>query len=137
MLAPLLAREMSLNWSQLAADCELDGVVPVPLHPLKEFRRGYNQARLLADEVSSSLGVPLRELLRRRYCARSQAQLDFVHRQANAKNTFQTVPGIDANGLDLLVVDDVFTTGATLTEATETLLAAGADSVCVLTLARG
>ncbi len=137
MLAPLLGLRMKQAWEKHGAQEKIDGIVPLPLHPLKEFRRGYNQSLLLAQEIARGLNLPILNILRRRHYSRQQARLDFEHRQTNIKNAFHCATKVEAASLNLLLIDDVFTTGATLTGAAEALRKADPASLYVLTLARG
>ncbi len=137
MLAPVFARRMATSWLDFGTDGGLQAITPVPLHSFKELQRGYNQAELLAEGVGRRLGLPVRRLLRRRGWSRQQAQLDLDQRRINVKGIFRVADPDAVEGLHVLLVDDVLTTGATLAAAADTLLAAKAASVRVLTLARG
>lgn len=115
----------------------LDCLVPVPLHPSREAERGFNQSELLARRVGRRWGVPVEPaLLRRRRVTRPQTDLTAEERQANVRDAFRVRrPGV-VEGRHLLLVDDVFTTGATASECARILLRAGAARVGVLTVAR-
>jgi ComF family protein len=135
-LAKLLGRRMGQAWQEHGTGVP-DTVVAVPLHWWRHWRRGYNQAALLAEEVSQVLGLPLLPALRRQRATRRQALLDIDRRKANVKGVFAPHPRWSVRGRHVLLVDDVLTTGHTLGEATRTLLAADALAVSVLTAARG
>jgi len=113
-----------------------DGIIPVPLHPSRFRERGYNQAALLAEGLSKCLGIPLLEgaLERIRY-TRPQVGLSAQERKENVRGAFRANP-YKVAGKDLIVVDDVCTTGATLEECGFALKEAGARRVWGLTLAR-
>jgi ComF family protein len=100
--------------SPLYADVDL--VVPVPLHRTRHWRRGYNQAAVIAREVARSLGASCAErLLERRRRTRSQARLpDKAARAANVAGAFSVRGGNVPAAGHILLIDDVFTTGATL-----------------------
>ncbi len=136
-LTSMFANAMAANWRRHAETVQVDAVVPMPMHPWKEFARGYNQACLLAERVADELDLPIGHDLRRRRWSRSQTQLDFAARRGNVRDLFEVSSRNRVEGVHILLVDDVLTTGATLEAATRVLLAAGAASVGVLTLARG
>jgi predicted amidophosphoribosyltransferase len=112
-------------------------VVPVPLHPWREAWRGFNQAEKLAAAAAVSIGLPARRLLRRRFGWRRQTQLDSpLLRQGNVERAIFLAPGARVPEA-VLLVDDVFTTGATLSACARALRARGAMRVWGLTLLRG
>jgi ComF family protein len=116
-----------------------DIVAPVPLHWLRLAWRRYNQAALIARTAADAAGrrcVP--DLLVRRRRTPSQGELGRAERRRNVRRAFAVHPrhAEAVAGARILLVDDVFTTGATVEECARTLLAAGADAVDVLTLAR-
>lgn len=135
-LAPWLAARMAAAWERHGGGAP-DAVAPVPLHWFKEWRRGYNQAGLLAELVAARLDVPVQAPLRRRRWTRQQAKLHCTARKNNMKGAFVPRRHAGVEGRHILLVDDVMTTGATLGEAAQALLAAGANQVSVLTAARG
>jgi ComF family protein len=114
-------------------------VVPVPLHPSRESRRGYNQSGIIAAGVARTIGLPLVEgVLRRVRRTRDQTRLSPVQRIANVTDAFAVIDPADFAGCRVILVDDVWTTGATIKECTRTLAAAGALEVqaVVIALAR-
>lgn len=113
----------------------IDAVVPVPLHPARLAERGFNQAALLAAPVAAALGArPVAGALRRLRQDVPQAALGAAARRDNVAGVF--APGPEAVWGTVLVVDDVFSTGATAAACAQTLTAMGAARVLVLTLAR-
>lgn len=110
-------------------------VTGVPLHWFRQLRRGYNQSELLALEIAERTGIPHRRLLRRRRHTRSQTGLSLKERRRNLRHAFTARP--ETEGMRVLLVDDVFTTGSTLEACTASLLQAGAAAVDILTIARG
>ncbi len=114
-------------------------VLPVPLATPRLAERGYNQAWELARRVAKNLGLPAHaELLLRHVDTAHQIELSRAERQHNLRTAFMVNPQHRplVQGQDLALVDDVMTTGATVAEATQSLLRAGAASVQVWVLAR-
>jgi ComF family protein len=125
------------------ADARLAGadwlMVPVPLHPRKLRERRFNQSAELARTLTRLSGTPFHEALRRTRYTSSQAGLDREDRLKNLRGAFAVRPraGPHVEGRNILLVDDVFTTGATAHECALTLRKHGAARVAVLTAARG
>lgn len=115
---------------------EFDVIMAVPMHWRKRIDRGFNQAELLARPVARRYGLALSSNLRRSRRTASQASLDEQQRQENLKDSFSVRRPKQLTGKRILLIDDVFTTGATLRAATTVLRAAGAARVCCLTVAR-
>jgi ComF family protein len=113
-------------------------VMPVPLHPKRLRARGFNQASVLANALSKSLRLPVDEvsLVRVSESEKYRAGLDVKGRRDTVAQAFKVIHPRLVAGEDVLLVDDVFTTGATVSACAEVLIAAGARSVFVLTLAR-
>ncbi len=116
----------------------VDWLIPVPLHPAREAERGFNQSLLLARRLSERWGVPVREgALRRVRVTRPQTELSAEDRRANVRGAFGLRRARGVAGTRVLLVDDIFTTGATVAECCRVLLTeGGARSVGVLTVAR-
>ena len=115
-----------------------DFILPVPLHPVKQREREFNQAERLAAQLSVASGIPLNPgWLRRIRPTATQTLLTRQQRAANMRGAFAVRPGVRLEGERLVLVDDVFTTGATTSACAQALRAAGAGDVCVWTVARG
>jgi len=114
-------------------------MVPVPLHPRKKRERRYNQSTELARTLARLRGLTWCDALRRIRYTDSQAGLDRDGRLKNLKGAFIVVPRAvrQLTGRDILLIDDVLTTGATAHECALTLKKCGAGKVAVLTVARG
>ncbi len=108
----------------------------VPLTRSKKWARGYNQAELLARHLARSTDLPPAELLRRNRHTADQNRLTPVERRQNVRGAFEVRADAVVTGLNILLVDDVFTTGATVSECAAALSASGARAVHVVTLAR-
>jgi ComF family protein len=117
---------------------EATRIVPVPLHPEREKARGFNQAALIARELSQATSLPLDEisLVRTQHTNRHRAGMDWKGRRDTVADAFRVLYPALITGERVLLVDDVFTTGATVSSCAKTLLDAGAAEVFVLTLAR-
>ena len=133
-ISPRLGALMRERGADLLRDAS--AVVPVPLHPRREYQRGFNQAEDLARE----LGVPVIPLLRRVVSTRSQIELPAHERHENVKNAFVfSAPDPGSPIPDpcvVVLVDDVSTTGATLEACARVLKNAGVKEVRALTAAR-
>ncbi len=116
-----------------------DWIVPVPLHPAKQREREFNQAERLARRLAAAAGIPLNgRLLKRVEPTLTQTRLSRLERAANVRRAFALRPGApDLKGARLVLLDDVFTTGATTSACARVLREAGAAEVCVWTVARG
>lgn len=136
-LAAPLARYLTAAWHAPAWDAirtRVDLVVPVPLHAQRLHERGYNQAALLAQSFCrrNALVFAPATLVRAR-ATQSQVGLDAAARAANVADAFSAPARLD--GAVILLVDDVYTTGATLGACARAARAAGAQAVVALTLA--
>ena len=113
-------------------------IVPVPIHRRRQWFRGYNQAAELAYHLGERLGLPVAELLLRDKYTEPQKQLTSSERRANLRGAFKTVPDIDPDIYKRVVlVDDIYTTGATLESCAEHLRAAGVQRVYGICLCTG
>ena len=113
-----------------------DVLVPVPLHPKRERERGYNQSELLARELSKATGIPLESrVLRRTRDTPPQVSIDgYQERKRNIEGAFECTSALDMPSV--LLIDDVVTTGSTMSACAGALKAAGAQSVWGLAVAR-
>ena len=124
-LGAALARELALG-------CRVDSVVPVPLAPARARERGHDQAERLARACSMVSGVTLHRALRRVRNTRSQVGLGRAARTTNVRDAFAAEP---VAGRRVALIDDVLTTGSTLSECARTLKRAGAREVRALVVA--
>jgi ComF family protein len=135
-------RHLVAHWLRAALDDErlrsrrFDVVVPVPLHPARQRERGFNQASLLAELLSAHTSIPCGPLLKRIRYTTTQTALDRSERMENLHNAFRLRKNVDVRGLCVLLIDDVLTTGSTLSECARILKRAGARSVHAATAAR-
>jgi ComF family protein len=115
----------------------LDVIIPVPLHPRRLREREFNQSLLLADRIGRHLNVPVSFTdLIRLVPSPAQTTLSRKGRLKNLRGAFAVRDAESVAGKRVLLIDDVFTTGATVNECAKTLRKAGSGDVFVLTLAR-
>jgi len=138
LLAGDLASILASGWPVVRRELDDDDplVVPIPLHAQRRNSRGFNQSALLARQIARVAGVPCeaKALVRIKRTA-PQHGLDRAKRRENLAGAFAGDSQRLA-GRVIVLVDDIYTSGATLTEAAETVLACGAKRVCAFTLAR-
>ena len=126
----------AMIWALRDMDVDVDIVMPVPLASRRLFKRGYNQATLLARPIARALGVPMDlDSVRRKY------RPDMGHKNArqrmeNIHGVFSVVNPNKIRGRKILLVDDVMTTGATFAEMRRVLIRAGASAVYGVTFCR-
>lgn len=114
-----------------------DMVVPVPLHPLKQRRRGYNQSEQFAKGLAEVLEIPMYDGLIRAHFTETQTQKSRMERIMNVSEVFFANNRIELKDKKILLVDDVMTTGATLTSCANVLLASDAVVVDLAVIAAG
>jgi len=131
-LAGLLAQRVATGWTGGGFDV----VLPVPMHWLRRLARGFDHARSIAASVAAELGLPLGSELTRTRNTPPQTQLPRSRRIENVRGAFAARSAATLRGANVLLVDDVTTTGATVNEATRVLLAAGAHHVAVAVFAK-
>ncbi len=125
LLAQVLPRETSF-----------DAIVPMPLHWRRRWQRGFNQSGLLAREIARRWQVPVSNVVRRKKNTAPQAGLTSSQRRKNMQGAFEVKRGKRLDGMRLLLIDDVLTTGATASACARALKRAGASHVTFLALAR-
>ena len=136
MIAPWLSARMACDGAEVLDNA--DAVVPVPLHAWRQWQRGFNQA----DDLAVGLGLPVWRVLRRHRGGPPQASLPAATRHANARGAYRLcrrepiVGRGRLNGAVVVLVDDVMTTGATLSACAAVLQHAGVSTVRALTAAR-
>jgi len=113
---------------------EEEMIVPVPTDEVRRRKRGFNQSTLLAEHMAKTLGMPMREALRRTQRRAPQRGLNAEERKRNLEGCM--ISDDSVRGRRILLVDDVYTTGATVCEAARALRAAGAAGVGVICAAR-
>ena len=135
-------RHLVARWLYAAFDDErlrgreFDMIVPVPLHPARQRERGFNQANLLAELLTAQISIPSKPVLKRVRYTTTQTALDRAERMENLHNAFRLRRNANVRGLRVLLIDDVLTTGSTLSECARILKRSGAISVYAATAAR-
>ncbi|HXM73978.1 MAG TPA: ComF family protein [Chthoniobacterales bacterium] len=138
----LYLRHLVARWLFAALDDDrlrqqrFDVIVPVPLHSARERERGFNQATLLAELASAQMSLQARPLLERTRYTTTQTAFDRAERMENLHGAFRLRKSADVRKLRVLLIDDVLTTGSTLSECARVLKKAGAISVHAATAAR-
>ncbi|WP_317045421.1 ComF family protein [Algoriphagus ratkowskyi] len=138
---PQLAQELGLLYGTILKDHEFhkcwDLIVPVPLHPMKQLRRGYNQSEQFGIGLGDSLSLEVKKALIRGKFTETQTQKSRIQRMDNMDEVFQISPNATIANKSILLVDDVMTTGATLCACANVLLANEAKNVDLVTIAAG
>jgi ComF family protein len=112
-------------------------IIPVPLHIERLRERGFNQSMILAKAIGKKYKISVNfSLLKRNKSTLKQTGLDKIQRQNNIRDAFTVTENAKAKGKNIILIDDVYTTGATINQCAKTLIKAGAGNVSVLTLAR-
>lgn len=143
-LGARLGELLALTWVSLPKMCESPLIVPIPLHRSRRRERGFNQAEQLAFGLVRALrrqqGAPVRQVekscLRRKRATPPQTGLSASARRENLRGAFEVIAPSQVQGRSVVLIDDVMTTGATLSECARVLKRAGAAQVLGLTLAR-
>ena len=137
-------KELALKFGRLMGEklklnkfcSDIDLIIPIPLHNEKLKKRGYNQAFMLAKGVGDKIGVDVAEdVLIKTKQTREQKSLSKYERKGNLVNSFKIINEEKIKGKNVLIVDDVFTTGQTINLSSEMLLESGASEVYFASLA--
>ena len=142
-LAVPLGAAIARRWARVAAGGDV--LIPVPVHADRARQRGYDQAELIARAAARDLGLPCAPILERARATVAQFDLDRATRATNVRGAFRLKPRLGDPSADaasplagrwVVLVDDVATTGATLSACAAPLVAAGAHGVSAVTVAR-
>lgn len=137
-ICPRLRRILLRTFFEHHTALKCDMLVPVPLHRIRERQRGFNQAAIIARIISNESGLPIDNHLLRRIKAteRHRAGMDAQDRNRSVERAFAVARADSIEGRSVLLIDDVYTTGSTISAACSSLIGAGARQVSVLTIAR-
>ncbi len=122
-----IGKWMAQQIAPLVSQDSYSAIVPVPMHPKRRRYRGYNQSEVIGRYLSSFTGIPMKSVLSRARVTNPQYMLNGEERWRNVRDAF--VANVSLSGDLVLLVDDVLTTGATLSECAKVLLRAGARDV--------
>ena len=135
--ADFYAEAILENCGALLASWKPDALIPIPLHGSRLRKRGFNQAQLLAERLGERTGIPVNAALLFRVKKTSpQKELNDAQRRENLKNAFQ-VRENEVRLKKIVLIDDIYTTGATIDAAASVLLGAGAENVYFLAICIG
>lgn len=124
--------------SSLATSADLgdiDAIQPVPMNAAKQMARGYNQATIVAQCISKATGLPMIDSIAARYGHRTQTRKSRAERIEGVRDFFHQRPGSPAAGRHVLIVDDIITTGSTISAAARVVAAQGARAISLTALA--
>ena len=113
----------------------IEGLVPIPIHKKRMKKRGFNQAALLAEEISKRTGIPLLDIMERTVDTLPQKNLSVDKRRDNLEKVFRIREGVLVPSV-IMIVDDIFTTGATVSAAARILKESGASEVYFTSICR-
>jgi len=132
MLGMLIAKEARNKINSWHCDV----IIPIPLHPLKKATRGYNQAYFISKGISKTLGLPiLKNGIKRIKMTKTQTKLNAIQRKENMHGAFKIRRKNIIHNKNILLVDDVITTGATVKECAKSLVKNNASKVFALSVA--
>jgi ComF family protein len=131
-----LALLLGIHLAKLVKDSKIDKITWVPASKSKSVSRGYNQSKILAQQLARYLDGKPTELLGLKKTTSDQSRLNFKERQKNVKDAFCYLGKFNLNGARVVIVDDVYTTGSTVSECSRILRVNGAGQIQVVTVAR-
>ncbi len=135
--ADLYGKDIAERLGRFICGCRADCLIPVPLSEKKQKDRGYNQASLIAKSISGYTGIPVEEgmIIRSRHTP-PMKELSRTERMKNLKGAFKIVSH-DVKCRNVIIVDDIYTTGSTMDAVAAELKEAGAEKVFFVALAAG
>lgn len=131
-----LGKTLADNIKRKRPDWRIDLIIPIPLHQLKKAERGYNQSFYIAKGIEKILDIPFSDkVVKRIKYTKSQTTMTLSEREANISGAFKVKNKNAVNGKTILIIDDVITTGATISECGNILLEAGAKNIYAASVA--
>jgi ComF family protein len=135
-IGTFLGKEAARQSKQQLNDWHIDFIVPVPLHHLKRAERGYNQSDFIGMGIKSELQIPLKtNAIRRIRFTETQTSMNLAERKENMQGAFKITKSKILKGKNILLIDDVITTGATITECGKVLKEIGANNIYAASVA--
>ncbi|MFC1607155.1 ComF family protein [Candidatus Latescibacterota bacterium] len=135
-IGPIMGRLMAIKTLRLLPRIDHAIILPVPLHPEKLLDRGYNQCESLAKGFAAFSGYDVRtDVLKRVRWTETQTKLTHEERQDNVRNAFQFCSATSIEGCDIILIDDVLTTGSTIEACINALMSGGAETITVSVMA--
>lgn len=134
-LGILMAKKLTENFPSLL-NANHYTLTAIPLHWMRQRWRGFNQSQILAETLSKELNMPVANILERKRFTKTQKNLKKEERIKNINNAFKLKDDTDVHNQNIILIDDVSTTGSTLLEAVKVLKRNGASKVYCLTVAR-
>ncbi len=136
LLGKFLGVLIGNHFGALFIEWKIDFIIPVPLHHLKKAERGYNQSFYIAKGISKATNIPLNaKAVKRKRFTQSQTTMNLVEREENIKGAFASKNIRKIIEKNILLIDDVITTGATINECGKILLAGGVNKVYAASVA--
>jgi len=135
VLGKIIAEKIKNDHQHLLSP-SISNLAPIPLHPSRKRWRGFNQAEVLCQTLSAELNLPIADVLQRDKMTKTQKDLKKEQRLKNVSDAFKLKPNANVHGKNIILIDDVTTTGATLQEAAKILKRNGSAKVICLTVAR-
>ena len=132
--AEQFAYAMYMELKRSYPDMIFDYISYVPMHWFDYFKRSYNQCRLISRRLSKIIGIPYKRTLKKVRRTKHQHNLKYQERRTNLKGAFEIIDKEEVKNKSILFIDDIVTTGATLSECTKTLRKAKPQLICCLTL---
>lgn len=136
LVGKFLGQQITNNLKDKILEWNASLIIPVPLHTLRKAERGFNQSEQIAKAIGKSFNIPLdTKSLKRSRFTKTQTKLTLVERKENMNKAFMLESNKNIKGKTIILVDDVITTGATITECARVLLENGANKIYALSVA--
>ncbi len=131
-----LGSVLSAHLNKKISEWKINFIIPVPLHHLKKAERGYNQSVYIAKGLGKGLNIPVAEgFIKRKKFTESQTTMNLKERQENIEGAFRAKRNLNLKEKNILLVDDVITTGSTIGECGKVLLNVGANKIYAVSVA--